>query len=62
MAKTIPLERRSLAAQVADALRELIMSNTYRQGQQLRQDDLASASASATSRCAKPSSCSKPKA
>ena len=41
MARTLPLERRSLAAQVADALRELIMSNTYRQGQQLRQDDLA---------------------
>src|SRR5687768_14900477 len=37
----LPIERRSLAAQVADALRELIMSNTYRQGQPLRQDDLA---------------------
>jgi DNA-binding GntR family transcriptional regulator len=41
MAKPIPIERRSLATQVADALRELIMSNTYKQGQQLRQDDLA---------------------
>jgi DNA-binding GntR family transcriptional regulator len=41
MARTIPIERRSLATQVANALRELIMSNTYRQGQQLRQDDLA---------------------
>ena len=41
MARTILIERRSLATQVADALRELIMSNTYRQGQQLRQDDLA---------------------
>ena len=41
MAKTIQIERRSLATQVADALRELIMSNAYRQGQQLRQDDLA---------------------
>ena len=41
MTRPLPLERRSLAAQVADALRELIMSNTYRQGQQLRQDDLA---------------------
>jgi len=41
MAKPISIERRSLATQVADALRELIMSNTYKQGQQLRQDDLA---------------------
>lgn len=41
MARTIPVERRSLATQVADALRELIMSNTYAQGQQLRQEDLA---------------------
>ena len=41
MAKPIPIERRSLATQVADALRELIMSNEYKQGQQLRQDDLA---------------------
>jgi DNA-binding GntR family transcriptional regulator len=41
MARTIQIERRSLATQVADALRELIMSNEYRQGQQLRQDDLA---------------------
>jgi DNA-binding GntR family transcriptional regulator len=41
MARTIPLERRSVATQVADALRELIMSNAYKQGQQLRQDDLA---------------------
>ena len=41
MAKTLPLERRSVATQVADALRELIMSNTYKQGQQLRQDELA---------------------
>jgi DNA-binding GntR family transcriptional regulator len=41
MAKPIAIERRSLATQVADALRELIMSNAYKQGQQLRQDDLA---------------------
>ena len=41
MARTIRIERRSLATQVADALRELIMSNTYKQGQQLRQDDIA---------------------
>lgn len=41
MAKPIAIERRSLATQVADALRELIMSNTYQQGRQLRQDDLA---------------------
>jgi len=41
MAKPISIERRSLATQVADALRELIMSNTCKQGQQLRQDDLA---------------------
>ena len=41
MARTNPVERRSVATQVADALRALIMSNTYAQGQQLRQDDLA---------------------
>jgi DNA-binding GntR family transcriptional regulator len=41
MARTIRSERRSLATQVADALRELIMSNAYKQGQQLRQDDIA---------------------
>jgi DNA-binding GntR family transcriptional regulator len=41
MARTIQIERRSLATQVADALRELIMSNAYKQGQQLRQDEIA---------------------
>jgi len=41
MAKAISIERRSLATQVADALRELIMSNAYQQGEQLRQDELA---------------------
>jgi DNA-binding GntR family transcriptional regulator len=41
MARTVPVERRSLAVQVADALRELIMSNAYPQGHQLRQDELA---------------------
>ncbi|HKU14015.1 MAG TPA: GntR family transcriptional regulator [Steroidobacteraceae bacterium] len=41
MPRTLPIERRSLATQVADALRELIMSNDYEQGQQLRQDDIA---------------------
>jgi DNA-binding GntR family transcriptional regulator len=41
MARTIRIERRSLATQVAEALRELIVSNTYKQGQQLRQDEIA---------------------
>jgi DNA-binding GntR family transcriptional regulator len=41
MARTIRIERRSLATQVADALRELIVSNAYQQGQQLRQDEIA---------------------
>jgi DNA-binding GntR family transcriptional regulator len=35
------VERRSLSAQVADTLRELIISNTYTQGHQLRQDEVA---------------------
>lgn len=41
MARTIGVERRSLSAQVADTLRELIISNTYSQGHQLRQDEVA---------------------
>lgn len=41
MARTIGVERRSLSAQVADALRELIISNEYPQGHQLRQDEVA---------------------
>src|SRR4051794_38680000 len=41
MARSIGVERRSLSAQVADTLRELIMSNTYAQGHQLRQDEVA---------------------
>jgi DNA-binding GntR family transcriptional regulator len=41
MARTVGVERRSLTVQVADALREMIRSNEYRQGQQLRQDDIA---------------------
>jgi DNA-binding GntR family transcriptional regulator len=39
--RTIRIERRSLATQVADALRQLIMANAYQQGQQLRQDEIA---------------------
>ncbi len=41
MARTIGVERRSLSAQVADTLRELIISNTYTQGHQLRQEEVA---------------------
>src|SRR5690349_23351939 len=41
MARSIGVERRSLSAQVADTLRELIMSNTYAHGHQLRQDEVA---------------------
>ena len=41
MARTTGVERRSLSAQVADTLRELIISNTYTQGHQLRQDEVA---------------------
>jgi DNA-binding GntR family transcriptional regulator len=41
MARTIGVERRSLSAQVADTLRELIISNTYSQGHQLRQEEVA---------------------
>jgi DNA-binding GntR family transcriptional regulator len=41
MARSIAVERKSLSAQVADTLRELIISNTYAQGHQLRQDEVA---------------------
>lgn len=41
MARSMAVERKSLSAQVADTLRELIVSNTYEQGQQLRQDEVA---------------------
>src|SRR5262245_6468200 len=41
MAKSLGVERRSLSVQVADTLRELIMSNTYGQGHQLRQEEVA---------------------
>jgi DNA-binding GntR family transcriptional regulator len=41
MARSIAVERRSLSAQVADTLRELIISTTYTQGHQLRQDEVA---------------------
>jgi DNA-binding GntR family transcriptional regulator len=41
MARTIGVERRSLSVQVADTLRELIISNTYAQGHPLRQDEVA---------------------
>jgi len=41
MTRTIGVERRSLSTQVADTLRELIISNTYTQGHQLRQDEVA---------------------
>lgn len=41
MAKAITVKRKSLAIQVADALRELILSGNYEQGEQLRQDDVA---------------------
>jgi DNA-binding GntR family transcriptional regulator len=41
MARTVGVERKSLSAQVADTLHELIVSNTYAQGHQLRQDEVA---------------------
>ena len=41
MVKSIAVRRKSLSAQVADTLRELIISNTYEQGHQLRQDEVA---------------------
>jgi len=41
MVRSLSLERRSLSAQVADTLRELIISNTYAQGDQLKQDEVA---------------------
>jgi DNA-binding GntR family transcriptional regulator len=41
MARSIGIERRSLSVQVADTLRELIISNTYSQGHPLRQDEVA---------------------
>lgn len=40
-ARTIAVERKSLSAQVADKLRQLIISNTYAQGEQLRQEEVA---------------------
>jgi DNA-binding GntR family transcriptional regulator len=40
-ARTIALERKSLSVQVADKLRQLIVSNTYGQGEQLRQEEVA---------------------
>jgi DNA-binding GntR family transcriptional regulator len=41
MARSPGIERKSLSAQVADTLRELIVSNRYAQGHQLRQDEVA---------------------
>ena len=41
MPRSVAVQRRSLSAQVADTLRELIISNTYAQGHQLRQDEVA---------------------
>lgn len=41
MARSVAVKRKSLSAQVADTLRELIISNTYAQGHQLRQDEVA---------------------
>ncbi|NVJ97988.1 MAG: GntR family transcriptional regulator [Alphaproteobacteria bacterium] len=41
MAKSLTVKRKSLAIQVADALRELILAGDYAQGEQLRQDDVA---------------------
>jgi DNA-binding GntR family transcriptional regulator len=41
MARSIGVERKSLSAQVADTLRELIISNTYTHGHPLRQDEVA---------------------
>jgi DNA-binding GntR family transcriptional regulator len=40
-ARTTAVERKSLSVHVADKLRELIVSNTYAQGEQLRQDEVA---------------------
>src|SRR5579864_6958279 len=40
-ARTIAVERKSLSVQVADKLRQLIISNTYAQGEQLRQEEVA---------------------
>ncbi len=37
----IGVERKSLSTQVADTLRQLIVSNAYPQGQQLRQEEVA---------------------
>jgi DNA-binding GntR family transcriptional regulator len=41
MGRTIGIERKSLSTQVADALRELIISNSYTHGHPLRQDEVA---------------------
>jgi DNA-binding GntR family transcriptional regulator len=41
MSRSLSVERKSLSTQVADALRELIISNTYSQGDQLKQDEVA---------------------
>ncbi|TNE60468.1 MAG: GntR family transcriptional regulator [Alphaproteobacteria bacterium] len=41
MAKAPLVERKSLAIQVADALRDLILSGAYDLGEQLRQDEVA---------------------
>lgn len=41
MARAVTVKRKSLAVQVADALRELILAGDYAQGEQLRQDDVA---------------------
>ncbi len=41
MSKSIVVERRSLAIQVADALRKMIMDGKYVQGEQLRQEQIA---------------------
>jgi len=41
MARSIAVTRKSLSVQVADTLRDLIISNTYPQGHQLRQDEVA---------------------
>jgi DNA-binding GntR family transcriptional regulator len=40
-ARTLAVERKSLSVQVADKLRQLIISNTYAQGEQLRQEEVA---------------------
>jgi DNA-binding GntR family transcriptional regulator len=41
MARPIGIERKSLSVQVADTLREMIISNTYAHGHPLRQDEVA---------------------